>query len=398
MNTQHNRATKRRGAKTRGEHRYSIAPFQNKATGSTSWRVSGYSLTGQRIRENYSSHARAKSRFMELELEAMKRQPSPADLRATSLSKEQLAMAEALFLRLDIAEILPAAEHWIRTARGQVVMESPSIDAAVQEFTEWVQTSDMRHKSKVAAVWHTKRFGDGVPNMRVCDFGRVQADEYLAKLNIKPVSKDAVRRRCSGFFTFCQRRGYCQTNPFLRIGKSRRRDDSTPAILTVDESERLLRAAEAHHGGIMVAYFSLGLFAGIRPTEITRMTWANINLTDREIRLPGAITKTRRARNIQICDTLHAWLAGREAMPIFPACGDRHAQAVRGLAGWGESNRCPHDVLRHTAISHYFRLSGSYGLCAERHGNSESIIRGHYQGLVSSADTTRFYALRPTPK
>jgi len=50
---------------------------------------------------------------------------------------------------------------------------------------------------------------------------------------------------------------------------------------------------------------------------------------------------------------------------------------------------------RHTAISHFFRKTGSYGLTAEQFGNSESIIKLHYQGRVSTEDTKRFYRLTP---
>ena len=53
--------------------------------------------------------------------------------------------------------------------------------------------------------------------------------------------------------------------------------------------------------------------------------------------------------------------------------------------------------MRHTAISHYFRATGSYGRTAEQFGNSESIIKKHYQSRVSSKETKRFYALRPLP-
>ena len=307
-------------------------------------------------------------------------------------------MAEAMFLRLDIAEVLPAVEHWIRTARGQIVLESPSIDAAVQEFSEYLGTTDLRELSVKSIRSYLKRFSDGVPNMKVCDFGRIQADEYLAKLVMGAVSKDTTRRRISRFFSWCQTRGYAKANPFARIGKARRRGDETPAILSVGESERLLRASERHHGGNTVAYHALALFAGIRPWEISRMTWANINLTDREIRLPGEITKTRRARTIQICDCLASWLKGREGVAICPKNTNRHLCMVRALAGFGPDKPWITDVMRHTGISHYFRLTGSYGLSAERHGNSEGIIRAHYQGLVSSADTERFYGLRPTPK
>jgi hypothetical protein len=56
------------------------------------------------------------------------------------------------------------------------------------------------------------------------------------------------------------------------------------------------------------------------------------------------------------------------------------------------------DIMRHTAISHYFRKTGSYGHTAEQFGNSEAIIKKHYQSRVSSEDTGRFYALRPSGK
>ncbi len=40
-------------------------------------------------------------------------------------------------------------------------------------------------------------------------------------------------------------------------------------------------------------------------------------------------------------------------------------------------------------------MTGSYGLTAEQFGNSESIIKLHYQGRVTSEDTKRFYMLKP---
>jgi len=69
--------------------------------------------------------------------------------------------------------------------------------------------------------------------------------------------------------------------------------------------------------------------------------------------------------------------------------GIRAAPHAAGIAQW------PSDVARHTAISHFFRMTGSYGLTAEQFGNSESIIKLHYQGRVTSEDTKRFYMLKP---
>ena len=65
-------------------------------------------------------------------------------------------------------------------------------------------------------------------------------------------------------------------------------------------------------------------------------------------------------------------------------------KASAGLKTWTP------DVMRHTAISHYFRKCGSYRFTAEQFGNSETIIKNHYQGRVSSEETKAFYRLMPS--
>jgi hypothetical protein len=75
--------------------------------------------------------------------------------------------------------------------------------------------------------------------------------------------------------------------------------------------------------------------------------------------------------------------------------------AVKRMAGFGNPKTDPKlepwidDVLRHTGVSHHFRKTGSYGLTAEESGNSEAIIKKHYQSRVSSNETKKFYALAP---
>ena len=175
--------------------------------------------------------------------------------------------------------------------------------------------------------------------------------------------------------------------------------------LPVDECERLLRAAEGFESGKLVPYLALCLFGGLRPFEAARLTWEQVNLVDKEIRLKGQQTKTGKGRVVVICPTLKAWLSRYKGIDEIhrPAFG-LHLRKVRASVGYGEPTKenpdlkpWVSDVLRHTAISHYFRATGSYGRTAEQFGNSESIIKKHYQSRVSSKDTKRFYALRPLP-
>ena len=106
---------------------------------------------------------------------------------------------------------------------------------------------------------------------------------------------------------------------------------------------------------------------------------------------------------VVICPTLKAWLTRYKGQDEFyrPSF-DLELRQVRKSIGYGEPTEGSPDlrpwvpdILRHTAISHYFRATGSYGRTAEQFGNSESIIKKHYQSRVSSTDTKQFYALRP---
>jgi integrase len=130
----------------------------------------------------------------------------------------------------------------------------------------------------------------------------------------------------------------------------------------------------------------------LRPFEASRLAWEQVNLKDGEIRLDATQTKTKTGRTVKICPTLKAWLAAHKGKSFFPANWRKEFEAVKAAA---TITTWPVDVLRHTAISHYFRKTGSYGFTAEQFGNSEAIIKAHYQSRVSSEDTKAFYRIMP---
>src|SRR5262249_2286158 len=114
-----------------------------------------------------------------------------------------------------------------------------------------------------------------------------------------------------------------------------------------------------------------------------------------EIRLESAQTKTGKPRIVEIQPPLDAWLRSYRNKPLFPVNSRRHLRALKKRLGYGASNPWVPDVLRHTAISFYFRQTGSYGRTAEQGGNSEAIIKKPYQGRVSSEEAKKFFRLLP---
>jgi integrase len=390
------------------EQRFKVKEFENASGKTTSWRVDGYKRDGTRVRENFSQEATAKARAADLELEYLG-QHSPARLRETSLTDNQLRLAEAAFIRLpNELDLLPAIEHWINQGKQNAVVESPRLDDATDKFFTWLtETETLRPRTKSKLKNRVKLFRRLVPNSRVADIGPQTIEGFFSKRSaVSALTKVGDREAISRFFSWCMARPreWTKVNPCSKVEIERNGDVKEVQILTVDECRKLLAKAETHRKGRQAPYVAVCLFGGLRPTEAQRLTWDKVNLTDGEIRIEAQSSKRKEPRVITIGKTLAAWLKSYKNKPFHPKNFRRDSEVIKRAAGYtgrgskdpqNELKPWPADILRHTAISHFFRHAKSYGETAEWAGNSEAIIRKHYQGKVSSQDTKKFYALLP---
>jgi integrase len=393
-----------RPKKPHHRQRFTVQDFSN-ATGTKSYRVSGYKRDGARIRDNFPDMNAAKCRQIELETEYL-RGHTETNIRATKLSAEQVQLAEVAYIKLgdDWQRILDAVDYWLAHGRQTAVAESPRLDDAFKAFCDWLENGcKLRDLSRKNLRQRVNTFINSVPNMHVADVTPDTIDAFLGERAVSPKTKDNDRRAVSRFFSWCidRPRRWAAMNPCREV-RIEQEEDSAPEILTVKECDALLNMAQTHKDGQLAPYLATCMFAGLRPFEASRLTWQAVNLKDGEIRLEGRQTKTGTPRVITICDTLKAWLTEFEGKPFSPPNWRRDFDVVKRVIGYGRKTKkhpdlkpWPVDVLRHTAISHYFRQTGSYGQTAEQFGNSEAIIKKHYQGRVNSEDTKAFYALLP---
>jgi integrase len=392
------------------KQRFKILTFTNPRTGSASWRVTGSKRDGYRVRENFVREHDAKCRHIELEAEYLTRE-TETNLRATSLTDVQIKLSEMSFKRLaDDADLPRAVDFWLKQGRrNSAPTESPRLDDAISQFSAWLDgakdangngTCTLRELTSNGLRRSVAIFGNGIGNLHVDEITPEIIENFLGRLKVSPASKDAYKRRISRFFSWCieRPRRWTATNPCHEI-KIEMGEKNPPVILTLKQCEDLLRGAERE--GI-APYVALCLFGGLRPFESMRLTRPAVNLEDKEIRLEAHQTKTGRPRVVTIGPTLLAWLKAYKDNPLFPPNWRNKFDAVKKAAGFGTpTDELPDlkpwtpDAMRHTAISYYFRSTGSYGQTAEQFGNSEAIIKAHYQGRVSTADAKKFFALKP---
>ena len=124
---------------------------------------------------------------------------------------------------------------------------------------------------------------------------RVRADDLQAALappGTPGPSALAHIRAGKVFWNWCAERGWCRPETIKPVSAPKTgRDDTEISILTPDEAEALLRAAEQHFPQAVPSY-AVALFAGVRAEEIAKLEASSV--TSEGITLSASITKRGR--------------------------------------------------------------------------------------------------------
>lgn len=136
-------------------------------------------------------------------------------------------------------------------------------------------------------------------------------------------------------------------------------DANPPRNRRLNEGEwnRLKSAFEAHDAADVYTFALAIVETGMRRGEALKATWQHVDLEERSIYLPAAITKTNEARNvglsIRAVDAIKSLTRGIGGATIFPSSltpGRIRTQWLRACNATGVKNLRLYD-LRHEAIS-----------------------------------------------
>ncbi len=215
-----------------------------------------------------------------------------------------------------------------------------------------------------------------------------------------PTSWNCMLTQLSTLFNYAVRKGIIPKNPLTAIDRRHVREKEirsiTPATLRSllqacrpPNSEELSLGAEvpaaqrqelAMDTSELSAYIAIAAFAGIRPIEITRLRWGDINLEDACLSVRRAASKTGGTRHVDIHPTLYAWLAPLQPhthpqdAPVFSVGTTltRRLRAVRRRAGFHTGNPWPEDALRHSYASYFLKNGGDINRLQLYMGHADS--------------------------
>lgn len=194
---------------------------------------------------------------------------------------------------------------------------------------------------------------DGLRDMRLGQMDTRQCTEILETGFPSPTRRHKARACLSVLFQTGVRQGWCKDNPVKGTQAPRIRE-KTIVPLRPDEIEKLLRISWRKEHRACRPALALMLYAGIRPQEVTRLTYACIDTEAAELTVPPRHSKTGGGRCIPLCPNLRAMLeeAGPHApeQPICPPNWINRWRELRRDAGFTEWQQ---DVLRHTFASYF---------------------------------------------
>jgi integrase/recombinase XerD len=378
------------------------ARFRPTKTATGTWRLNipaAFSESGRRERFFFPTREKAAAAAA-----ALKEKREIFGTQATAISP---SIAEAAVAALAVLEpygigLLEAAHHY-RAAREAEAASKPT-SAAIKL---WLADVESKVRSRTLANYRqtSKRFGF-LGEKPLSAVTRDELQEIVAPPGMSATSAASHYRVASAFWNWSARRGWCDAAAFDKLEKPAKSQRKKIKFLQPEAAAALLAAAEKHYPQA-VGMFAVGLFAGVRPVELTRLDPALV--TADGIDVGADESKGISRRFITPCETLAEWLKAHPFVKV--ANWDRIWDACRRHAGWNVASEFtadldlpdptrgpwPQDGMRHTCGTfHVARGTDLAGMAYWfGHTGGEATLRTFYVGKATKKTALEFFALRP---
>ncbi len=233
----------------------------------------------------------------------------------------------------------------------------------------------------------------GLERRPMRDMSTAECAAMLEKVFPSPCQRKKARAILSGVFTVARKRGWCEGNPVAAVDVPQVREREIRP-LSLAECRRLLRTAERPEHRACAPALGLMLWAGVRPHEVRRLRWKDIDMEEQEVIIPARHSKTGGGRHIPLyaplADLLKKHRREKEER-ICPRQWSKQWRYLRRQAGFAVWTP---DVLRHTFASYHAKTHRNLPelqLCMG-HRNS-GLLRERYVNLrgISRNDAADFW-------
>lgn len=220
-----------------------------------------------------------------------------------------------------------------------------------------------------------------------------ECEEWLnAAFHTNPQFNKA-RAMLHGLFEFALRREWCDKNPIKRIERKKVVEKEIQP-LKLAETKRLIKTAQNESPEYAVVA-ALLVYTGIRPREVRRLTWRDIDTAEKTITVRSQCSKTGGVRQVEIPPVLNRFLIAHKSESssyICPMDWQRRWRKIRDNSGFRGRWVC--DVLRHTYASFHAKNYADLPRLQLNMGHRDlSLLRSRYINMhgISRAEAKSFF-------
>lgn len=300
----------------------------------------------------------------------------------SSLTTEQITEVEALLLPL----------LWALTTQGKTTVNISFKEAVLASLAA---RAHRRSKTLIELRSYTSRM------LRYRDIAerpiqQIDIAYCNEMLNSVFCPSPHVRRKAHAvlhsIFAYALRHDWCHSNPAEGIDLIPPQEQ-TIHPLTLSQIKRLLRVCLRPQLQPMEAAVRLMLWCGIRPAEVRRLRWGDIDKAEQVVYIDPRHSKTGGARAVPLRGGAKQLLlnSGDKDAPISPKNWDKMWRAARcaaRLLPWQQ------DALRHTFASYHLKHFHNFALLQEEMGHRDShLLHTRYLNLrnISKAAAADFF-------
>jgi len=199
-----------------------------------------------------------------------------------------------------------------------------------------------------------------------------------------------------GLLQFALRQEWVEKNVLKFIAKQKVIEKEI-AALSLIEIKSLLKISQKRGFKDCSAAVALLIWAGLRPKELTRLKWQDIDLEENFITISSTTSKTGGARHVEICRPLKSWLLKSKKYAqtddICPRNWMKQWRDIRDIAGF--NGKWIQDVLRHSYASYHSKHYQDINRLQFNMGHAtQSLLRTRYVNMrnISKLDAKLYFS------
>ena len=220
-----------------------------------------------------------------------------------------------------------------------------------------------------------------------------ECEEWLNAAFATNPQFNKARAMLHGLLEFAIRREWCDKNPIKRIERKKVIEKEI-LPLKLSETKRIMKTAKLESPECAVVA-ALLVYTGIRPREVRRLTWRDIDTEEKTITIRSQCSKTGGVRQVEIPPVLNRLLITHKSESssyICPMDWQRRWRKIRDNSGF--RGRWVQDVLRHTYASFHAKNYADLPRLQLNMGHFDvSLLRSRYVNMrgISNTDARNFF-------